>query len=309
MPARYESFTWKPGVASESAVGRPAVAAAGTQALVAFRTPGGALRSATVGSSLTFVAADVAPVAKNGPFLGATIAGARVAFTDNADLLLTALYTPGTGFGSVTALTSNAAPSTSLATPTVASTGATEGSVHAGKDEGVYFAPVGGLTEPVLGAGSKTTIAPVLVYDATGRPVVFYVRNSDSQVFVTVRKSPGTWSSPVTVAPNAFTDRSPFAARLTTGDLVVTWHGQTNQGIYLARSTDAESGWGTAKIVQEAAEVASSPVVVASPGGVADLLFVRAGVAQHARLEAGMLSVGAAFGTGLSEVGAAFVTP
>lgn len=278
--------------------------------VVAFRTSGGALRYAVLTDALELSGAEIAPAMKAGPTLSSTGLGARVAFTDASDALLTAVFSAGSGFGVVGKLTSDPGGSTSLAAPTTAAFGASDGSVHAGTNEGVYFAAIGGATEAISGAGSKKDIAPVLVFDGTGRPVVFYVRNSDSQLYVSVRTAPGTWSAPTFVAQNAFTDRSPSVARLTGGDLVVSWHGKDNQGIYAARASNPVSGWGQgAIVVQETAPVASSPVVIAADGGAGEILFVRGGVATRARLEGGAATVGATFGTGLSEIAGAYLTP
>lgn len=308
LPARFQNPLWVAGTSTVLGSGKPVVAPLGDRAIVAFRTAAGALRFASMDGALTLVVGDIATVANSGPFLAPSPGGVRVGFTDGADTLATALLAAGSSaFGPVSALTTDPSPPKSLASPAVASTGSTEASVHAGTNEGVYFAPVGGVSEPVFGAGGKPAIGPTLVFDAAGRPVVFFVRNTDSQVFVTVRKD-AVWTTPVAVATDAFTDRSPSATVLGSGALVVVWHGAGNQGIYLAQSAASDSGWGTGRTVEDALEIASSPVVVAN-GPTAEILFVRGGVAKHGRLTGSNLTVSAAFGTGLSEVGAASLAP
>jgi len=308
VPARREGFVWKVGTTSETGVGRPAMATAGDRAVVAYRTKDGALRHATLTETLGLTAGEIAPVSKNGPSLVTTGAAVRVAFTDASDGLLTATFAPGSGFSAPVKLTNDAAGSTSFAPPTTAAFGSVEGSVHAGTDQGVYYAPLPGVSEPIAGAGSKTDIAPVLVFDKAGRPVVFFARNVDSQLYVTVRTGAGTWSTPTFVAQNAFTDRSPSVARLGSGDLLVAWHGKDTQGVYYARAADTLTDWGKpGLVVQEAAPTASSPVVVAADAGAAEILFVRGGVATSARVDGAAVSVGSAFGTGLSEISGAYL--
>jgi hypothetical protein len=307
VPARYESLTWTAGTSSVVGSGRPAMVAVGASAVAAFPVTGGALRFAKIEKSLDLVAGDLAPVVKNGPSLSATATGARVVYTIGNDTLFTSVFAGGS-FGAASPLTSDASPPLSAASPTAArsSIDTSEASVHAGTNEGVYFAPVGGASTAVVGAGSKTFASPSLVFDAAGQPVVFFVRNTDSQVCVTVRKS-GNWTNPIPVAANAFTDRSPSATRTSGGELVVVWHGLGKEGIYLAHSSAGDSGWGTGATVAEAAAIASTPTVFAGPSGAAEILFVRGGVAHHARLQANVVTEGAAFGSGLTEIAGAYV--
>jgi hypothetical protein len=308
VPARYESLSWTAGTSSVTGSGRPAVVAVGGSAVAAFPVTGGGLRFAKIEKSLDLVAGDLAPVVKKGPSLSPTSTGARVVYTIGNDTLFTSVFS-GASFGTASPLTNDPSAPLSAASPSAAlsSKDSSEGSVHAGTNEGVYFAPIGGASTAVVGAGSKTFASPALVFDAAGQPVVFFVRNTDSQVCVTVRKS-GNWTNPLPVAANAFTDRGPAATRTSTGELVVVWHGLGKEGIYLAHSSSGDAGWGTGSTVSaEETAIASTPTVFAGPSGAAEILFVRGGVAHHGRLQANIVTEGEAFGTGLTEIAGAFV--
>lgn len=164
--------------------------------------------------------------------------------------------------------------------------------VYAGADSHAYHAEKNGPGSQwtssgiVPGSTIENTIPPVALVDSSGIQV-FYVRQSDKRICLMKYTMPQNfWGAEEVLHPNAITGMSPSVTVTTLGDVLVTWHGFNDQGIYFLRGTSG--AWGAPVAVEVPATTSTRPVAVRGLAGAdTELLYATGGKLKHARVNGG----------------------
>jgi hypothetical protein len=159
-----------------------------------------------------------------------------------------------------------------------------------GKPYGVDQAPGAGAfgVSAALGPASpaQKTLSPALLGEDMND--VFYVRQSDGRICLN-RVSGASQVGVEVLHDLAITGETPSVARASNGDVVVAWHGFNDGGIYFLRGKPG--AWGAPVTVDLPASATTAPVVTAGlQGADAELVYLRGGKLQHARLSGGKVA-------------------
>lgn len=161
---------------------------------------------------------------------------------------------------------------------------------YSGDDEKLYMSvksgPGGAWTPSQQVPVSLTVNAhtPAVVVDGADDLHLFHVRKSDGRVCTASLITPqNAWNPEEAVHTDAITNRSPAAALLPNGDILVAWHGFDNNGIYFSRRQGGV--WSAPVTVEEPAMPSSAPVVVVGLGGAdAEILYTAGAKLRWARV-------------------------
>jgi hypothetical protein len=164
--------------------------------------------------------------------------------------------------------------------------------VYAGADSHAYHAEKNGPGSQwtpsgmVPGSLIENTIPPVAIADSTGLQI-FYVRQSDKRICTIKYTMPQNfWGAEEVLNTNAITGMSPSVTVTTLGDVLITWHGFNNEGIYYLRGKS--NAWGAPVAVEVPATTSSRPVAVRGLAGAdTELLYATGGKLKHARVNGG----------------------
>lgn len=178
--------------------------------------------------------------------------------------------------------------------PTLATSpsSATVAVVYAGADSHAYHAEKNGPGSQwtpsgiVPGSLIENTIPPVALVDSTGIQV-FYVRQSDKRICLMKYTMPQNfWSAEEVLHANAITGMSPSVTVTTLGDVLVTWHGFNNEGLYFLRGTTG--AWGAPVAIEVPATKSTRPIAVRGLAGAdTELVYATGGKLKHARVNGG----------------------
>ncbi len=161
---------------------------------------------------------------------------------------------------------------------------------YSGDDEKLYMSlksGPGGVWTPSQQVPVSLTVnahTPALVVDGADDLHLFHVRKSDGRVCTASLITPqNAWNPEEAVHMDAITNRSPAAALLPNGDILVAWHGFDNNGIYFSRRQGGV--WSAPVTVEEPAMPSSAPVVVMGLGGAdAEILYTAGAKLRWARV-------------------------
>ena len=161
--------------------------------------------------------------------------------------------------------------------------------VYAGADSHAYHAekigPGSQWTPSGIVPGSliENTLPPVALADSTGIQV-FYVRQSDKRICLMKYTTPQNfWSAEEVLHPDAITGMSPSVTRTTLGDILVTWHGFNDEGIYFLRG--ASNAWSATAAIEVPASKSTRPIAVHGLAGAdTEVVYATGGKLKHARV-------------------------
>jgi hypothetical protein len=173
---------------------------------------------------------------------------------------------------------------------TLASDGIGVYAVYAGDNALLYYsykAGPGSVWGPSTQAATSTvvnTLRPFAFVDSANDLRIVYVRQSDNRVCMVKLITPqNAWSAEEPIA-TATTSKQATAAELSpSGDIVITYHGLINEGIYFVRGKDG--AFTSISTVEVPAVATSVPIVLRGLAGAdAEILYTAGGTLRHARV-------------------------
>lgn len=162
--------------------------------------------------------------------------------------------------------------------------------VYAGDDGQVYYLHKAGPgsvwsnalqvpTEPV-----NKAIRPFALVDSAQDLRIFYVRQSNSRVYMVKLITPQNAFTSEDPIGSAASSKTPSAVETASGDFVVAYHGLLNEGVYFVRGKDA--AWGSVVTIDVPATTTTAPVVVRGLSGAdAEVVYATGGKLKHARVQ------------------------
>lgn len=165
--------------------------------------------------------------------------------------------------------------------------------VYAGDNAQLYYSyksSAGGAWGPSTQAATSmvvNTIRPFAFVDSAMDLRIFYVRQGDNRVCMVKLITPqNAWSAEETIA-TATSGKQLGAVETSNGDIVVTYHGLINEGIYFVRGKDG--AFTNISTVEVPAGTSSTPVVVKGLSGAdAEILYATGNKLRHARIMGNM---------------------
>jgi hypothetical protein len=212
-------------------------------------------------------------------------------------------------------LGSDATPAFGPTAASVVTIGKEAWAVYGGADQGVYAVHHDGaawsISAGIQGAGTVTSVPPLIVLDDMHQPTVLFVRNDNKGTICSTTHTAAGWTAPTAIGATITTLKPIAATHSTTGALVLAWHGHDNEGIYLSQRP-AGGAWSAPLQVEVDAAAATAPALAPGVSGAeAEVLYGRGGTLRHARLSGGAATLPkvVAGSGGISDVAAATTAP